>query len=332
MLRHFKSIAGGSLMVLGVFVLALPAESAELELRMSSPSPATTMDTLFMQTMAGKLKEKMGDDFKGDFYHSGALGDENVHLQQIRTGQIDVTPIGSDAVQLDPAWAVFELPFLFADRADVARLLDGEIGEKLRRSMREKVGLEVLAFGEMGFRQITNNKRPIATPQDLAGVKIRVPGSQARMLMFKSFGANPVTLNYGEIYLALQSGTIDGQENPLNDIVTNSMHEVQSYLSLSNHVYTPVTLVMNGARFDGLSEAHKAAIKEAAAAAAVEMRELGQKKDQDLIEKLKGEGKIAINEVDRAAFLAGSAGVNSIVEEIAGAELTKAILQAAAAK
>jgi len=332
MLRLFKSIAGASVMVLGVVALVLPAESAGLELRMSSPSPATTMDTLLMQTMAGRLKEKLGDDFKGDFYHSGALGDENVHLQQIRTGQIDVTPLGSDAVQLDPAWAVFELPFLFADRADVARLLDGEIGEKLRRSMREKVGLEVLAYGEMGFRQITNNVRPITTPQDLAGIKIRVPGSQARMLMFKSFGANPVTLNYGEIYLALQSGTIDGQENPLNDIVTNSMHEVQSYLSLSNHVYTPVTLVMNGARFDGLSDAHKAAIKEAAVAAAAEMRELGFKKDQELVEKLKGEGKVAINEVDRAAFQAGSTAVYTIVEEIAGADMTKATLEAAASK
>jgi tripartite ATP-independent transporter DctP family solute receptor len=332
MLNSMKRLAAGGLLLLGATALALPASAEELSLRMSSPSPATTMDTLLMQTMADKLKEKLGDDFKSDFYHSAALGDENVHLQQIRTGQIDITPLGSDAVQLNPAWAVFELPFLFGDRADVARLLDGEIGEKLRQSMREKAGLEVLAFGEMGFRQITNNVRPINKPGDLKGVKIRVPGSQARMLMFKTFGANPVTLNYGEIYLALQSGTIDGQENPLNDIVSNSMHEVQSYMSLSNHVYTPVTLVMNGARFDSLSDEQKAVVKEAAAAAAVEMRQLGEQKDQELIDKLKTEGKIAINEIDRTAFRAESATIYTSVEEIAGADLTRAVLEAAAAK
>ncbi|MFU0504762.1 TRAP transporter substrate-binding protein [Pseudaminobacter sp. NGMCC 1.201702] len=329
MLSTVKRIVGPIL--LGAVLFTAPAGAEELALRMSSPSPATTMDTLLMQTMAEKLKEKLGDDFKSDFHHSGALGDENVHMQQIRTGQIDITPLGSDAVQLDPTWAVFELPFLFGDRGDVARLLDGEIGEKLRQSMREKVGVEVLAFGEMGFRQITNNVRPITKPHDLRGVKLRVPGSQARMLTFKTFGATPVTLNYGEIYLALQSGTIDGQENPLNDIVSNSMHEVQSYLSLSNHVYTPVTLVMNGAKFDSLSDSQKALVKEAAAEAAVELRKIGEQKDLELLDKLKSGGKIAINEIDRPAFQADSAAIYASVESIAGPEITKAVLEAAAA-
>jgi tripartite ATP-independent transporter DctP family solute receptor len=332
MLNSIKRVAGGGLLLLGAAILALPAQAEALVLRMSSPSPTASMDTILMQAMADKLKEKLGDDFKSDFHHSAALGDENVHMQQIRTGQIDITPLGSDAVQLDPSWAVFELPFLFGDRTDVARLLDGEIGEKLRQSMRDKAGLEVLSFGEIGFRQITNNVRPISKPQDLSGVKLRVPGSQARMLTFKTFGANPVTLNYGEIYLALQSGTIDGQENPLNDIVANSMHEVQSYLSLSRHVYTPVTLVMNKARFDGLSDDQKAVVKEAAQAAAADMRKLGEQKDQELLDKLKAEGKIKINEIDRSAFQAESAAIYASVEGIAGAELTKAVLEAAASK
>jgi TRAP-type C4-dicarboxylate transport system substrate-binding protein len=152
------------------------------------------------------------------------------------------------------------------------------------------------------------------------------------MLTFKTFGANPVTLNYGEIYLALQSGTIDGQENPLNDIVANSMHEVQSYLSLSKHVYTPVTLVMNAARFDALSDDQKAVVKEAAQAAAEDMRKLGEQKDQELLDKLKAEGKIKINEIDRSAFQGESAAIYASVEGIAGAELTKAVLEAAASK
>ena len=101
-------------------------------------------------------------------------------MQMIRTGQIDVYPMGSDAVSLDPKWAIFDMPFLFSDQETVARLLDGEVGEQLRESMREAAGLEVLAFGELGFRQITNNVRPIVTPEDLDGVQIpraRQPGA-----------------------------------------------------------------------------------------------------------------------------------------------------------
>ncbi|AWC20709.1 Extracytoplasmic solute receptor protein YiaO [Aminobacter sp. MSH1] len=332
MLDTVKRIAGGGLLLLGAALLEAPASAETLTLKMSSPSPVTTMDTIMLQDMADKLKAKLGDDFKSDFHHSAALGDEDVHQQQIRTGQIDITTLTSDAVQLDPSWAVFDLPFLFGDRTDVARMVDGEIGEKLRQSMREKIGVEVLAFGEMGFRQITNNVRPITKPEDLQGIKLRVPGSPSRMLMFKTLGANPMTMNYGEIYLALQSGTIDGQENPLNNIVTSSMHEVQSYLSLSNHVYTPVTLVMNGARFDSLSDEQKAVVKEAALAAAVDSRKLGEQKDQELLDKLKAGGKISINEIDRSAFQAKSAAIYASVEGIAGAEFTKAVLEAAASK
>ncbi len=298
--------------------LTASAVAEPLKLRMSSPSPTGGFDTVMLQKLADKLKAKLGDDFSYELFDNATIGDEVVHMQQIRTGQLDVTPLGSDAVELDNAWAVFDMPFLFKDRTVVAKVLDGEFGQKLAASIREKAGLEVLAFGEIGYRQMTNSIRPIVTPADFQGMKIRVPGSPTRILTFKTFGAAPTRMNFGEVFLALQNKTIDGQENPLNDIVTRSIHEVQKYISLSNHVYTPVTLVMNARKFDALPETQKALVKEAAAESAKEIRLLGEKKDGELLAKLKADGKNEINEIDRDAFLKASEPLYVEIGKVAG--------------
>jgi TRAP-type transport system periplasmic protein len=143
------------------------AAQETLSLRVSGENPLVGLDLQMAQRFIEILEEELGDDFEFEFFHTESLGDEVVHMQMIRTGQIDVYPMGSDAIQLDPTWAIFDLPFVFKDRETVARLLDGEVGERLRASMREAADLEVLAFGEIGFRQITNNVRPIVVPEDL---------------------------------------------------------------------------------------------------------------------------------------------------------------------
>jgi tripartite ATP-independent transporter DctP family solute receptor len=251
-------------------------------------------------------------------------------MQMIRTGQIDIYPMGSDAVKLDSGWAVFDMPFLFADREAVARLLDGEIGDQLRKSMREKAGLELLAFGELGFRQITNNVRPVVKPEDLKGIKLRTPGSETRVLSFKMLGAAPVTMNLGEVYLALQQGTIDGQENPLTTIKTRSFFEVNKYLSLSSHVYTPVTFVMNGAKYDSLTPELQALVKEKALEAAKHTRQLGTEADATLVDELKQH--MEVNEIDHAAFVEAAKPIWAAIGEIAGKELADKVAAAAAAQ
>jgi tripartite ATP-independent transporter DctP family solute receptor len=317
MIRQISMKALLSALVLGL-PLAAPALAEPLALKIASPSPTDGFDTVVAQKLADKLKEKLGDDFTYEFFDNATIGDEVVHMQQVRTGQIDVTPLGSDAVELDKAWSVFDMPFMFKDRTVVAKVLDGDFGKKLAASMRETAGLEVLAFGEIGFRQITNSIRPITTPADFQGMKIRVPGSPTRILTFETFGAAPTRMNFGEVFVALQNKTIDGQENPLNDIVTRSLHEVQKYISISNHVYTPVTLVMNAAKFDALPDDQKALIKELAQEAAEEVRVLGEQKDAELLAKLKADGKNDINEIDRDAFLKASEPLYAEIGEIAG--------------
>lgn len=327
MSKHISIKALFGAVMLGTAFFAAPVMAAPLKLKMASPSPTGGLDTVVMQKFADKLKARLGDNFSYEFFDNATIGDEVVHMQQVRTGQIDVTPMGSDAVELDNAWAVFDMPFMFKDRTVVAKVLDGEFGKKLAASMREKTGLEVLAFGEIGFRQITNSIRPIKTPADFQGMKIRVPGSPTRILTFKTFGATPTRMNFGEVFLALQNKTVDGQENPLNDIVERSLHEVQKYISISNHVYTPVTLVMNGKKFDSLPDDQKELVKAVALEAAKEIRAMGEAKDAELLTKLKG-GKNEFNEIDREAFLKASEPLYKEIGKVAGGTYADELLAA----
>ena len=303
------------------------ASAQSLTLRISGENPATGNDLVMAQKFADLLKEELGDDFSYELFHTQALGDETVHLQMIRTGQIDIYPMGSDAVQLDSSWAVFDMPFLFKDREAVSRLLDGEIGAELGKSMREKAGVEVLAFGELGFRQITNNVRPIVTPADLAGIKLRTPGSETRVLSFEMLGAAPVTMNLGEVYLALQQGTIDGQENPLITIKSRSFFEVNKYLSLSGHVYTPVTFVMNGAKYDSLSPELQSLVRAKALEAAKYTRDLGTEADATLVDEMKQH--MEVNEIDVAAFQEAAKPIWDAIGEVAGEEIAAKVIAAA---
>ena len=318
--------AGGALALALLIAPAGTAEAQSLSLRIAGENPATGLDLVMAQRFADNLEEALGDEFDYEIFHTQALGDETVHLQMIRTGQIDVYPMGSDVVQLDPKWAVFDMPFLFDTRETVARLLDGEIGEQLRQSLRESANLEVLAFGELGFRQITNNTRPVVVPDDLSGIQIRVPGTEARVLSFQSFGAQPISMNLGELYLALQQGTVDGQENPLITIQNRSFFEVQDYLSLSNHVYTPVTMVMNGQKFDSLTDEQKEAVKAAALEAAQHTRQLGTDADNDLLDQLRE--AMEVNEIDLPAFQAAAEPIWEEVGAMAGSEFADSVVAA----
>ncbi|AZL60015.1 TRAP transporter substrate-binding protein [Tabrizicola piscis] len=318
----------------GAFALAacvaLPGTvlAQTLSLRISGENPMTGLDLQMAERFAQNLETALGDAFDHELFHTQALGNEEVHMQMIRTGQIDVYPMGSDAVSLDSKWAIFDMPFLLSDRETVAKLLDGEIGQAMRESMRASAGVEVLAFGELGFRNITNNVRPIVVPADLAGVKLRVPGSKARILAFQTFGAEPVSMNMGELYLGLQQGTVDGQENPLVAIKNRSFFEVQKYLSISRHVYSPVTLVMNAAKYDSLTDDQREAVKAAAQEAAEYTRQLGTEADAALLTELGA--SMAVNDIDLAAFKEAAGPIWTAVGEMAGSDFAAQVVAAAA--
>ncbi len=318
--------SGLALALLASVVIALPqtATAQSLTLRVSTNSGPGTSSVVLLEAFKESLEAELGDDVRVDLFTTGQLGDEIIHMEQVRTGQIDITPILSDAPQLDPKWGMFDAPFLFTSFDQVHAVLDGPIGDEMRESMRNRVGLEVLAYGGAGFRHITNSVRPVVTPADLAGLKLRVPGSQSRIRAFEHLGATPVTMNMGELYLALQQGTMDGQENPLSTIIARSLNEVQGYLSLSSHVYTPTTLVMNGRRWDGLTAEHQEAILRASEIAAQRSREVAEAADKDGIDVLSP--LMEVNEIDSVAFQEAARPLWDELAEIAGREFADRLI------
>lgn len=302
-------------------------DSEVIELSFSVETPEGDPLANLLIYFADNLEAELGDRVSIQRHLGGELGDEIAQMELIRAGQVDVVSIGSDIVQLDPSFGIFDLPFLFPDRDTVYETLDGEIGQVLKDSLVETSNLVVLGFGENGFRQITNNVRPINVPDDLNGLKLRTPGSETRITAFQALGAVPTPMDLGEVYLALDQGVLDGQENPLGVVQEFSFYEVQDYLSLSNHVYSPITLAINADRWNELPDDVKAAMETAAAAAVEQSRADGQANDENLVAEMEGHG-MEVNEIDVAAFQAAAAPIWAQLAPVVGEEFTNQVLEA----
>ena len=212
----------------------------------------------------------------------------------------------------------------------MSKVLDGEIGKQLDASFQKSAGLKVIGFGEIGFRHISNNVRPVTVPADLKGLKLRTPGSKTRILAFEMLGASPISMNIGEVYLGLQQGVVDGQENPLGNIRKWSWFEVQKYISMSRHVYTPITFVMNLRKYNSLTDEQRGAVDRAAMRAEGASRQYGTDNDAKLLDEIKAlsKGKVEFNEIDSAAFQAAAVPIAKEIAKVAGEDFTDAVLAA----
>jgi tripartite ATP-independent transporter DctP family solute receptor len=322
--RIFTGLALASFAALST-VGSVSAESVNLKLSVETPQgdPLNVM----LRAFAESLENRVGDQVSIEIFDGGVLGDEIAQMELVRAGEVDVVPMGSDVVEIDKHFAIFDMPFLFPDAATAHRALDGELGTLLASSLREAAGVEVLAFGELGFRVISNNKRPINTPDDLQGLKLRTPGSKTRILAFQELGAAPTPMNLGEVYLALKQGALDGQENPLSVVKEFSFFEVQKYISITRHVYTPITLTMHGKTWDALSAELKEAAKAAAVDAAAETRRLSAESDATLVSEFEAQG-VAVNQADVESFKAVTGPIYEKIGEVAGPDFVEKTLAA----
>jgi len=253
-------------------------------------------------------------------YPSNQLGKLTTQLEGCQMGTHDIVVTMDVCVNLVPEIGVLDMPYLFKDRHRAERILKGPIGRELLEKLSE-CGIIGLAWWENGFRHITNNVRPIVTPADLKGLKIRTPASPIRVKTFKTFGAYASPLSFAELFSALQQGVFDGQENPLFNIRGGSFYEVQKYLSLSAHVYNPQIVNMSKILWDKMPPNFQAAVKLAAEEVGDVMRDEGKMNDEKNLEFLRD--KMKVNEVDFKAFQQAA---KPIYEEFEYQELLNEIL------
>jgi tripartite ATP-independent transporter DctP family solute receptor len=202
-----------------------------------------------------------------------------------------------------PEVAILDIPFLFRDYAHARAVLDGPIGQELLTKFDAK-GLKALAWGENGFRHMTNNKRPVNAPDDLKGLKMRTMENPIHIAAYKQFGILPTPMAFTEVFTALQQGTVDGQENPLSVISAGKLGQVQKHVSLTGHVYSPALILMSKARWDKLSAEDKQAFLDSAKEAVKANRARIDEDEKRVIGELKGQGVTVVENVDKAKFQA----------------------------
>ena len=265
--------------------------------------------SLFAQSddlFAERANAKLGSKAKVVVYGSSQLGGDGELLKKLKLGTVDLALPSTVMTSVAPEFGVFEMPYLVQNRDHAARIAK-EVVHPILGKIAEKDGYHILGVWENGYREITNNKRPIVKPEDLAGVKLRVPGGVWRVKMFKAYGASPSPMELKEVFVALQTGVMDGQENPLTQIYSQKFQEVQKYLSLTGHVYTPAYLTA-GASWSRLPPDVQKILADTAVEVEPDVLKLAAKLDDELIGKMKSSG-IQVNEADKPAFVAASKGI-----------------------
>jgi tripartite ATP-independent transporter DctP family solute receptor len=245
------------------------------------------------------VAEKSGGKMKLQGFWGGALGGDLQATQALRSGtQEMVITSSSPLVGILPDLGVFDLPFLFTNEKEADAVLDGAFGKYISEKL-PAVGLVNLAYWENGFRNLTNSRKPVQKVEDFSGVKVRVMQNNIFLDTFKTVGANAVPMAFGEVFTALETKAIDGQENPFVTIDTSKFFEVQKYLSVTNHAYTPFLVLYSKQLWDKLSADEQKALTDCAAVGRDEQRKVSRVLSAKSLEKLKKEG-MQVNELAAA--------------------------------
>jgi tripartite ATP-independent transporter DctP family solute receptor len=255
----------------------------------------------------------------------GQLGKDPVVLSGLQSGTHMMSLQASSPASIIPEYTLFDAPFMFGSRDQVKRVI-AAVGPDVKAAALKK-GIIITAIGELGFRQISNNERPIVKPSDLAGVKLRTPDNPFRLTIFKHFGANPTPMAFPEVYVALRTGVIDGQENPLSSINSGKFYEVQKYISMSNHVFTPTVIMISEVHWDKWPAEVQKAITEASAVAMEFSHRLGAESDATLRGAMAKHAKF--NEIDTAAFRAAAKPLYAQIEQKVGKAVWAKVLAVA---
>lgn len=304
-------LAAGLVLGMGLACAAF----AQTTMKISISTAQNSHQGVAIDTFAKEVAARTGGRYKVETFYNGALGGERESIEAVQLGTQELAFSSTGPVpNFVPETKILDVPFLFRDKAHARAVLDGPIGQELLAKFDAK-GFKALAWGENGFRHMTNSKRDVKAPEDLKGLKMRTMENPVHIAAYKGLGIITTPMAFPEVFTALQQGTVDGQENPLPVIMSAKFSQVQKHLSLTGHVYSPCIFVMNKASFDKLSAADKTAFLEAAKVAVKANRDRVDQDDANGVKELRAQGMTVIENVDKAKFVAMLAPVNADFEK-----------------
>ena len=316
--------------LLATAALAGTAQAADFELKLAwlTADSATDPYAITAHAFKKELETRTDGRVEVQLFPNRQLGDDKEILEGLQFGTIDLGIITNAVVaNIEPTYQLVDLPFLFGNAEQAHQVLDGEVGQQLAANLRDD-GIVSLGAAEGGFRNMINNTRPVRTPDDVAGVKYRTMQNPVFIEMFSSLGGSPVPMAWGEVFTAMQQGTVDGLEIPASVVDSNNYAEVTRYLSFTRHTYSAIHLLMSERSLDRLPEDLQQAVLDAGTAAIAAQRKAVAAAEADVVASLKAQG-MEINDIeDVSAFRAKVGPVYERFEPTIGAELLDRALDA----
>ena len=271
------------------------------------------------------VEEKTNGRIEITIFPSGQLGHERELAEGVKMGTVDICTVSSGALpSWVPSFQVWGVPFLIRDRQHAYNVCDGEVGEQWKKEFLAQ-GMKVMGYGDIGLRNLTNDVRPIRTPEDMKGLKFRVHESKIWLVTMKALNATGVPIPFGELYTALQQGVVDGQENPLATIRSMKFYEVQKYCTITKHTFEPYCYLINPKKFDSLSSEDQKIIQEAFKATEKYERDIQIENYDKNLQYLKDQGMQVIEDVDIPAFIEATKDVPQAVSDLVPPELVEKI-------
>ena len=293
---------------------------AQMELKFGHVGNPGSLFDKSAQEFAKRANARLGGKATVVVFGSSQLGNDRQLLQKLKLGTVDFALPSTVMSSESDVFGVFEMPYLVKDRNHMKRIEKELFWSKLEPAV-EKKGLKIIAVWENGYRHITNNKRPINVPADLEGIKLRTPKGKWRVKMFKAYGANPSPMAFSEVFTALKTGVMDGQENPFAQIYSAKFYEVQKYLSLTGHVYTPAYVTVGAKRWATLPPDVRKTLEAVAKETQAFVYQTAASDEDDLLGKIKAAG-VQVNQADKAAFIAASKPIyDEFGKEVPGAKV-----------
>ena len=284
-------------------VAASQGMAAEMTMKFGHVGAPGSLFEASVDNFAECVNGKMGDKAEVQTFGSSQLGKDKELLQKLKLGQVDFALPSSVMSSVDDVFGIFEMPYIIKDR-DHMRRVQGAMMDKFQKAAEDN-GYHIVGLAENGFRHITNNVRPINKPEDLKGIKLRTPNGTWRVKMFQEYGANPTPMAFSDVFTALQTGVIDGQENPYAQIASAKFQEVQKYLSITGHVYTPAYILTSKKAWDKWPDDVKATLTDCANATQDFTYQKAAELETELLQVIKDAG-VEVNEADKDAFIEAS--------------------------